>query len=48
MKSKIIIIKNNDSILISNNGKRLVIDGEKFDLLKDKKNEEIEKWYLSR
>lgn len=47
--SKILVIKNDDCIIISQNGKRLVIDKDNnlFELLKVKNNNEIIKWYLS-
>ncbi|EDS77131.1 hypothetical protein CBC_A1733 [Clostridium botulinum C str. Eklund] len=48
MKDNIIIVKNNGSILISNNGKKLVIKDELFNNLKDKSKDEIKKWYLAR
>lgn len=47
---KILVVKNDNSILISNNGKKLIIDkgNELFNKLKDKSKEEIISWYISR
>ena len=50
MDNKILIVKNEQAIMISNNGKRLVIDIENklFEELKSLTKDEILKWYLSR
>jgi len=47
---KILIIKNKNEIVISNNGKRLVVDKNNslFEELKEKTKEEIKNWYLNR
>lgn len=48
MVNKILIVKNETQIVISNNGKRLVIksDNKLFNTLQEKSKEEIQKWYL--
>jgi hypothetical protein len=50
MVNKILVVRNETQIVISNNGKRFVVDKENktFDLLKDKSNDEIKDWYLQR
>lgn len=50
MSSKILITKNDTFIMISNDGKRLVIDEDNklFNELKDKTKEEIKEWYINR
>lgn len=50
MEDKILIVKNDDCILISNNGKKLVIDKDNllFNQLKDKSKEDIQKWFIER
>jgi hypothetical protein len=50
MNDKILVLIKEDHILISNNGKRLIIDSEDlmFNELKTKTKEEILEWYASR
>lgn len=46
----VLVVKSDESILISYNGKRLVIDknNKLFKIIKDKTKEEIAKWYKER
>lgn len=47
---KILIIKNDEEIMISQNGKKLIIpkDNDLFNELKDKSKEEIQEWFINR
>jgi sulfur transfer complex TusBCD TusB component (DsrH family) len=44
----IFVIKNEDKIIIANNGVKLIITGEEFEKLKSFSKEEIIKWYKTR
>lgn len=48
IKSKILVIKNDNTILISVDGKKLIINGDLFESLKDKNKDEIIEWYEKR
>ncbi|BAO04903.1 MULTISPECIES: hypothetical protein [Clostridium] len=48
--NKVLVIKNSNSIIISQDGKRLIIDknNELYNQLKDLEKSEIKEWYLNR
>ncbi|APR02380.1 TPA: hypothetical protein ACXDAY_002349 [Clostridium botulinum] len=48
--NKILIAQNSNTIIISQKGKRLIIDknNELYNQLKDLEKSEIEEWYLNR
>jgi len=47
-KEKIIVLKTDDLIVISYEGKRLIINDVLFNALKGKTINEIKEWYLKR
>lgn len=47
-KEKIIVLKTDDLIVISYEGKRLIINDVLFNTLKGKTINEIKEWYLKR
>ncbi|WP_317818710.1 hypothetical protein [Clostridium tetani] len=49
-KKNVLVCKNRDEIIISNNGKRLVIykGNTLFDELLEKTKEEIKEWFINR